>query len=103
MTTIVVLFNLKPETDVSAYEHWAREVDLPTVRRLPGVSGFEVLAIQGLLNGDSEVPYSHVELIKIDDMDSFKRAVGTAEMQSIAAQFQRYALAPLFMVAESLE
>lgn len=103
MTTIVVLFNLKPETVVAEYEDWARSVDLPTVRRLPGCTGFDVLATQGLLNGDPDAPYRYVELIHIDDMDAFRGAVGTPEMQAIAAQFQGYAMDPVFMVTESVE
>ena len=102
MTTIVVLFNLKPETVLEDYENWAQTVDIPNVRRLPGVSGFQVLAARGLLNGDPEVPYSHVELIEVDDMEAFRRAVGTPEMQAVAAQFQAYALNPVFMVTEPL-
>ena len=39
MTTIVVLFNLKPETVLEDYENWAQTVDIPNVRRLPGGSG----------------------------------------------------------------
>ena len=43
MTTIVVLFNLLPGVDAGEYEAWARDVDMPNVRRLPGCSGFNVL------------------------------------------------------------
>ena len=103
MTTIVVLFNLKPGTDVAAYEDWAKTVDLPTVKRLPGCSDFEVLRTTGMLNGDPSTPYSHVELIRVADMESFRAAVGTPEMQVVAAQFQAFAQDPLFMVSESLE
>ena len=43
MATVLVLFNLKAGTDVAAYEKWAREKDLPTVRGLGSVNGFDVL------------------------------------------------------------
>jgi len=102
MTTIVVLFNLKPETVLEDYENWAKTVDIPNVRKLPGVSGFHVLSARGLLNGDPKVPYSHVELIEVNDMEAFRAAVGTPEMKAVAAQFQAYALSPVFIVTEPL-
>ena len=37
MTTIVVLFNLKAGANRETYEQWARDVDIPNVRRLDGV------------------------------------------------------------------
>jgi hypothetical protein len=57
MASILVLFNLKPGVDVAAYEKWARERDLPTVRGLGSVSGFDVLRAQNLLFGDGKPPY----------------------------------------------
>jgi hypothetical protein len=39
MSTIVVLFNLKPGVEASAYEAWARDRDLPNVKALPSVHG----------------------------------------------------------------
>ena len=102
MTTITVLFNLKPEADQAAYETWARTADIPNVRRLTGCSGFNVLKVQGLLSGDP-APYDYVEIINVSDMAAFKSSVGTEAMQAVAAQFQAFAENPLFMVAESIE
>ena len=42
MATIIVLFNLKPGVDPGRYEAWARSTDLPIVRGLPAVQGFDV-------------------------------------------------------------
>ncbi len=39
---VVVLFNLREGFDVAAYEDWARTTDMPTVRGLGSVSGFEM-------------------------------------------------------------
>ena len=103
MTTIVVLFNLKEGVNREAYEKWARDVDIPNVRRLDGCSGFEVLRSEGLLNGSPDVPYAYVELIQVDDMDRFKAAVGTPIMQEVATQFREFADGATFMVTESIE
>jgi len=58
MTTIIVLFNLRPDADLIAYENWARTIDIPNVRRLKGVSGFSVLKTNGLLSGSPDAPYN---------------------------------------------
>jgi hypothetical protein len=39
MTTVVVLFNLKPDADPRAYEAWARATDLPPGLRNDTKSG----------------------------------------------------------------
>lgn len=103
MTTIVVLFNLKEGVDRDEYEQWARAVDIPSVRRLNGCSGFEVLRSQGLLGGSPEAPYAYVELIAVDHMDDFMAAVGAPAAQDVAAQFREFADGATFMVTESIE
>ena len=103
MTTIVVLFNLLPDADPDAYESWARNVDMPNVRRLPGCTDFRVLKVAGLLGSDAAAPYAYSELIEVDDMSAFGEAVGTDSMQKVAEQFQQFAENPVFMVSESLD
>lgn len=102
-TTIVVLFNLKPDVSVADYEAWARSVDLPTVRGLGSIAGFEVLRSAGLLGSDAAPPYRYVEIIRVSDMDRFGSDVSTAQMQAVAGQFQGFADAPLFILANSIE
>ena len=103
MTTIVVLFNLLPDADSDAYESWARNVDMPNVRRLQGCADFRVLKVTGLLGSDAAAPYAYCELIEVEDMPAFGEAVGTEAMQEVAAQFQQFADNPVFMVSESLD
>jgi hypothetical protein len=101
MTTIVVLFNLKPGVDVTRYEAWARERDLPNVNALESVSDFRVLRMQGLLNG-SAAPYGYVELIEIESMGGFRTEVKSEAMQSVAREFREFADSPLFIVTEPI-
>ena len=101
MTTIVVLFNLHKGADVARYESWAREVDRPTVTRLKSVSSFDVLKSQGLLGGGTS-PYQYCEIIRVQDMKQFGADVGSAAMQAVAAQFQKFADNPLFILTEAL-
>ena len=103
MTTIVVLFNLKDGVDQDEYEQWARTVDIPSVRRLSGCGGFDVLRTQGLLNGSPDAPYAYVELIQVNSMDDFMAAVGAPAAQDVAARFREFADGATFMVTESIE
>jgi hypothetical protein len=101
-TTIVCLFNLKPGVTVADYEAWARSVDMPTVRGLSSIAGFEVLRSAGVLGSDAAPPYQYIEIIQVKDMGVFGAEVSTAAMQAVAGQFQGFADAPTFILTETL-
>jgi hypothetical protein len=88
---IIALFTLKPGVDVEAYERWAREVDLPTVNRLPSISGFDVFKAKALLGSTQAPPYHYIEILEVVDMDQFGQDVATPAMQKIASEFQTLA------------
>jgi len=99
---IIVLFNLKPDTDVATYEEWARTRDLPAVRALVSVSDFQVYRATGLLGSDGKPPYQYIEIIDVDDMEGFGRDVASEAIQKGAAEFQGFADAPAFILTEAL-
>jgi hypothetical protein len=101
LTTIIALFSLKPGVDRAAYERWARETDLPIVRHLDSVDGFEVLRTAGLLAG-GPAPYQYVEIIRVNDMEAFGRDLASATVQRVAAEYGEFADAPLFIQTEAL-
>ena len=102
MTRIVVLFNLKPQVDASEYEEWARSTDIPIVNALSSVSSFTVHRSSGLLGSDAAPPYQYVEVIDVSDMETFGGEVGTDTMRQVAAEFQRFADQPQFLLTEDL-
>ncbi|MCC5861327.1 MAG: REDY-like protein HapK [Gammaproteobacteria bacterium] len=102
MPQIIVLFNLKTDADRDAYEHWAKTTDLPTVRGLSAVDGFDALRAEGLLGGDGKPPYEYIEVIRINDMARFREEVGTDAMRQVAAEFRGFADSPQFIVCEAL-
>lgn len=102
MMRIIVLFNLKPGVPAAEYEAWARSRDIPAVRALPSIAGFDVAAVTGLLIGDGTPPYAYVEVIDVADMDQFGKDVATEMMQAVAAEFQRYADNPLFLTTRDV-
>jgi hypothetical protein len=98
MNTLIVLFNLKPDADSSAYEVWAKTTDLPVVRGLSSVASFEVYRSQGLFGG-GDAPYEYVEVIEITDTEKFGAEVGTDTMAKVASEFQGFADNPVFMLS----
>lgn len=102
MTTIVVLFNLRTDADVAAYEAWARATDLPAVNGLGSVDAFRVQRATGMLGSDAAPPYQYVELIEVNDMQAFGADVASETVQRIAGEFQQFADSPQFIVTEAL-
>lgn len=102
MSHVIVLFNLKPGTDAAAYEAWARGTDLPVVRGLPSIAGFDLFKASGRLMSDAPPPYQYVEIIEVRDMAGFGQDVGTPTMQRVAAEFQGFADNPIFVLTEKL-
>ncbi len=100
-TRIVALFNLRPGIDAAEYEHWARTVDLPTVKALPSIETFEVFRVTGRLGADTPSPYAYAEIIDVRDMDAFGQDIATPRMQSVAADFARLA-DTIFLTTEKL-
>jgi hypothetical protein len=99
---IIVLFNLKHNADPDAYLEWARSTDIPNVRALGSVSRFRVFTTTGVLGSDDAAPYQYVEQIEISGMDQFLEDVSTPLAQQIAVEFQVFADAPVFMIADEI-
>lgn len=102
MTTIVVLFNLKPGVDEAVYQKWARETDMPAAGGLPSVDRFDVLKAEGLLMSEATPPYAYVEIIDVNDMEQFGKDVSADVMQNVAAEFQSFADNPMFILTSKL-
>jgi hypothetical protein len=99
---IVVLFNLKADADVAAYENWAKTTDIPGVNAMGSVDDFSVYRTAGVLGSDAAAPYQYVEIIDIADMDAFGADVSTEAAQKVAAEFQQFADNPIFIMTEAL-
>lgn len=101
-TRIIVIFNLREGVSPQEYENWARSTDLPTVRQLGSVEGFEVLRATGLLGSDQPSPYQYAEVLDVRDMEALGADVSTERMQQVSAEFQQWADNPVFIVTERL-
>jgi hypothetical protein len=97
---IIVLFNLKPGVTAAEYEAWAHARDMPTVRALDSIAGFDVFRATGGLDGGPS-PYAYIEIIDIADGAAFAADIATDAMQVIAAEFAAIADAT-FITTERL-
>ncbi|MBT8421792.1 MAG: REDY-like protein HapK [Gammaproteobacteria bacterium] len=102
MSRLIVMFNLQSSADVDAYESWAAATDLPIVRNLPSVDGFTLHRISGLFGTDAPAPYQYVEIIDINNLDTFGADVSTDTMQKVAAEFRGFADNPVFMLSDEI-
>ncbi|MCA1857364.1 hypothetical protein LE190_15730 [Massilia oculi] len=102
MTTLIVLFNLKPGVSAADYEAWARGTDLPTAGALPSVEKFEVLKSVSVLGSAASAPYQYIERIVVRDMAQLGADIATPAMQQVSAAFQAFADNPVFIVTETL-
>ncbi|MBL8199694.1 MAG: hypothetical protein JNK40_01870 [Chromatiales bacterium] len=102
MQTLIVLFRLKAGTDATAYEAWARATDLPVVRQLPSVDGFDLFRTAGLFGSGGKAPYDYVEMIGIRDIAGFRGDVATETMRRVAAEFRQFADNPVFMLTDRI-
>lgn len=99
---IIVLFNLKPGVDRADYEAWAKTTDIPGVNALSSVDGFAVFKSTGLLGTDAKPSHEYVEIIDVNDMDSFGAQTSTEAFQKVAAAFGDFAKDPEFILTEAL-
>lgn len=99
---ILVLFNLRKDTDPAAYEAWAASEDCPTVRGLPSIESFRVHALTGLMMGEGQPPFAYAKIIDVGDAEGFGRDVASPRMQPIAAKFQTFADNPLFITTREI-
>lgn len=65
---VILAYRLRPEVGRDEYERWVREQDVPYVRSRPTVQHFEVMRVDGALEGAAGMEY--VEVLEITDLDA---------------------------------
>lgn len=84
-------------------EDWARGIDMPAVRSLALISGFEVFEATHVLGGDATPPNCYIEIIDVADPDELGGDVGSEKMQANAAEIRKFADNPQFIFARKLD
>lgn len=65
---LVLAYALREGVSRADYERWVREQDAPYVRSRPTVAGFEVLRVDGALEGVP--PMDYVEIVEVTDPEA---------------------------------
>ncbi len=99
---IVVLFNLKPGVDVAEYESWGGRTRCADGAVAALDRGVRCRRDDRPSDGRRQAPYQYVEIIDVADMDQFGRDIATEAMGKIAAEFQSFADAPLFITTRKV-
>ncbi len=99
---IIVLFNLRPEIDVAAYEEWAVKTDIPIVNSLGSIKSFTVHKAESVFGSDAAPPYQYIEVVDVADETLFGTEVAGETMQRVAAEFQKLADNPTFIKTSQL-
>jgi hypothetical protein len=99
--TLIVLFNLRRGVKPAAYERWAQKTDVPIAGGLKSVKDFKVFRAEGIFGSKKKPPYKYFEILHVTGLDALVGDIGKEpRMQKVAADFQKYADNPIFIVTE---
>lgn len=99
--TIIVLFNLRRGVKAAAYEKWVQKTDVPIAGGLKSVKDFSVFRAEGIFGSKAKPPYRYFEVLHVTGLDAFVGDIGKEpRMAKVAAEFQKFADKPLFIVTE---
>lgn len=97
---IFVLSALKPAAGADAYEHWARDRDIPHGLRLPSVDAFEIFRVVSTLKGGVS-SYDYVEVVDVSDLDRFVDE-RKAAMMDIDREFDAWVQDAVYLVSSPI-
>ncbi|WP_298477765.1 hypothetical protein [uncultured Maribacter sp.] len=102
MAALVVLFNLKNDASMEAYEKWAQTTDVPTASNMSSVDSFKVFKLGTIMGTNNTSPFQYCEVLEINDMAKLGEEVTSETMQKVAAEFQKFADSPMFIISEQI-
>ena len=99
--TVIVLFNLRRGVKAATYEKWVQKTDVPIAGGLKSVKDFSVFRAEGIFGSKAKPPYRYFEILHVTGLDAFVGDIGKEpRMAKVAAEFQKFADKPLFIVTE---
>ncbi len=100
---MLVLFNLKPGRTPEAFRAWMAEHDHPVVSKLPSIDEYNLCRTVGMLGPDGKPPYSHMEIIRVNDFDQLGRDAQLEAVQKAGGQMVAdWAENPVFLLVEQI-
>lgn len=99
MTTIVVLFNLKPSISKAEYLNWTSVADLPSAGRSPVIDLVELLYAKGALKDNEASPYQYIEFFSLSEAEMLDVETRHQLVQKLAKEFAQITDNPMFLLA----
>jgi len=87
---VFFLTHLREGVDPDEYERFLREVDYPKTQELLPVSYYRATRIEGRAISEGDSPYSYIEVLDIDDFETYKAAFSEPDVAELAAQVFSY-------------
>ncbi len=85
---MIVLFNLADDQNEEDFTAWMKANDIPVASGLPSVLEYNLVKTVGMMGGDGDPPYSHMEIIRVSDFEALGKDAEGEAIQKVGAQFQ---------------
>jgi hypothetical protein len=89
MTMVIITYDLADGVTREQYAEWSRTVDQVVCARQPGLTRYEVFAVEGA--GVGEVDCDIVEVIEADSIEAWEAVNGREEMKPVYEEFLKLA------------
>ncbi|MGI9657678.1 MAG: hypothetical protein ACR2OD_02120, partial [Gaiellaceae bacterium] len=80
---------IRDDSTGAAYERWAQDVDYPFTRPQPSVGRYEIMRVSPLAIGTAPA-WEYVELIEVDDADTFPSVFEQPEAEPIIKELRTF-------------
>jgi hypothetical protein len=73
MYKVLWFTRLRPGVSADRYKRFVQEVDYPAVARIPSISRYTSVHVQGPATGNGELSYDFVDIAEVEDVDAYRR------------------------------
>jgi hypothetical protein len=85
---IFVLYRLKDGVSFDEYRRWSLDADQPTLRAFKEITHFSVYSTTP--TNESTATYTVVEMIEIENPESWSAVASSAELKALGPAFERF-------------
>ena len=91
MPAMIVLVNLREDTNPEDYERWILESYAPAVRSLPSVVDWRDYKVDSLLESEAAPPHQYVVTLEIDGLQQLGQDMADQKMQRLLSELHEFA------------
>ena len=91
MPAMIVLVNLREDTNPEDYERWILESYAPAVRSLPSVVDWQGYKVDSLLGSEAAPSHQYVVTVEIDGLQQLGQDMSDQKMQRLLSELHELA------------